>query len=206
MDIKISAISAQLFKCEYCLVECSKKNDWDRHIITQKHVGNVSGNKKSARTIFECEICNKIYNSQKGLWGHRKKCGGINKTSGQITEKNNPVIDFLMKENAEFKNIIIEFIKTNKITEESPIIEFKIINEDYFIPYRYRVDKSYPNGEITMLNTFKNVKEAIQITDLNTTKSEGSAPAPEHRGATAATGDLASLAASLTANFASLST
>ena len=114
MVILFSANSAKIYVCNFCDVKCIRKNDWDRHILTQKHVGNVSGNKKSARTIFECEICNKIYNSQKGLWGHRKKCGGINKTSGQITEKNNPVIDFLMKENAEFKNIIIEFIKTNK--------------------------------------------------------------------------------------------
>ena len=114
MVILFSANSAKIYVCNFCDVKCIRKNDWDRHILTQKHVGTVSGNKKSARTIDECEIWNKIYNSQKGLWGHRKKCGGINKTSGQITEKNNPVIDFLMKENAEFKNIIIEFIKTNK--------------------------------------------------------------------------------------------
>lgn len=92
---------------------------------------------------------------------------------------------------------INEFIKTNKIIEESPIIEFKIINEDYFIPYRYRVDKSYPNGEITMLNTFKNVKEAIQITDLNKpTKAECTAPKASEGG------DFAALAV----NFAGLST
>jgi mRNA guanylyltransferase len=65
---------------------------------------------------------------------------------------------------------ITEFNKINKITEESPIIEFKIINEDYFIPYRYRNDKNQPNSYITVLNTFKNVKEAIQVKDL--------APAP----------------------------
>jgi hypothetical protein len=59
-----------------------------------------------------------------------------------------------------------EFIKKNKITDESPIIEFKIINEDYFTPYRYRDDKNLPNGEFTMLNTFKNVKEALGIKDL----------------------------------------
>lgn len=72
---------------------------------------------------------------------------------------------------------IVNFIKSNKITEESPIIEFKIINEDYFIPYRYRDDKNTPNGEITMLNTFKNVKEAIQVKDLHVAPAASSATA-----------------------------
>jgi mRNA guanylyltransferase len=68
-----------------------------------------------------------------------------------------------------------EFLKNNKITEDSPIIEFKITSEDYFTPYRYRDDKNEPNGEITVLNTFKNVKEAIQIKDLSIAPSAGSA-------------------------------
>ena len=74
MVMSFSANSAKKYVCEFCDVNCIRKNDWDRHIITQKHVGNVSGNKKSARTIFACEICEKIYKSQKGLWGHKKTC------------------------------------------------------------------------------------------------------------------------------------
>jgi hypothetical protein len=59
---------------------------------------------------------------------------------------------------------IKQFVKD--IEDESPIIEFKIIDEDHFTPYRYRDDKNTPNGEITVLNTFKNVKEALQVKDL----------------------------------------
>jgi mRNA guanylyltransferase len=104
---------------------------------------------------------------------------------------------------------LTEFIKTNGIKEESPIIEFKIINEDYFVPYRYRNDKNAPNGEFTMLNTFKNVKEALQVKDLylNPAATETEhhiASTPSHgNSASAAANDLASLTSRLSLGSAS---
>jgi hypothetical protein len=60
---------------------------------------------------------------------------------------------------------ISEFLKANN-TSVDPIIEFKIIPEDHFIPYRYRSDKKVPNGEITVFNTLKNIQESIVISDF----------------------------------------
>jgi len=60
---------------------------------------------------------------------------------------------------------ISEFLKINN-TLVDPIIEFKIIPEDHFIPYRYRSDKKVPNGEITVFNTLKNIQESIVISDF----------------------------------------
>jgi hypothetical protein len=54
---------------------------------------------------------------------------------------------------------------TNGINEV--IVEFKYTIEDnLFIPYRIRSDKNKPNGEITVLNTIKNIEEAIVIEDF----------------------------------------
>ena len=116
----ISAKSAKEFNCVWCNVKCNRKNDWDRHLLTSKHTNNVSGNKKTARTTFTCEFCNKIYKSRKGLWSHNKTCD----TTTQITKKDNiepevasdikekdKVIELLIKENTDFKNIILEFMK-----------------------------------------------------------------------------------------------
>ncbi len=61
---------------------------------------------------------------------------------------------------------VMNFIKENKITVEEPIIEFKVISEDSFTPYRFRSDKNMPNGEITIKNTFKNIQESITIKDI----------------------------------------
>ena len=69
-----SAFSAKFFSCNYCNIQCSKKNDYDRHVLTSKHIGNTIGNKESVNKDFICDFCKKVYKSRKGLWGHNKTC------------------------------------------------------------------------------------------------------------------------------------
>lgn len=75
---------------------------------------------------------------------------------------------------------IMEFIKENDIKIDCPIIEFKVIDNDSFIPYRIRLDKKIPNSEITVQNTFKNVQENICLKDIANSflTSATDAPAP----------------------------
>jgi len=122
MVIESSANSAKIFLCEFCNITCSKKNDWNRHILTNKHFGNINGNTGnhiSAKNIFTCKFCSKEYSSRKGLWGHNKKCN-TNKNNtecdsidGVKSETNQTVIEYLMKENSEMKNIVLEVVKSN---------------------------------------------------------------------------------------------
>ena len=74
MVTQISANSAKKYECDICNVICSKKNDYERHVLTNKHIGNVQGNKNSAIKDYTCELCKKVYKSRKGLWGHSKTC------------------------------------------------------------------------------------------------------------------------------------
>jgi len=60
------------------------------------------------------------------------------------------------------ESIIKEFIKETKLPKEGLVIEFKY-QDNQFIPYRIRTDKTIPNGKITIDNTFINIKENIQI-------------------------------------------
>jgi len=63
-------------------------------------------------------------------------------------------------------NLIMDFLKEN-FNKEGIIVEFKYtIEDDLFTPYRIRSDKDKPNGEITVVNTLKNIKEAIKIEDF----------------------------------------
>jgi hypothetical protein len=123
MVTQSSANSAPKFICESCNINCSKKNDWDRHILTSKHVskvtGNLNGNNNSAEKSFPCKLCNKIYKSRKGLWGHNKTC---NSTVDNLTDNsheskneinNKDIIDLLIKESLEMKNIVLEIVKSN---------------------------------------------------------------------------------------------
>jgi len=66
--------------CSYCNVICSRKNDWDRHLLTAKHkkwsILDVSSfSAETEKTIYNCSKCN--YNCHKqSLWEkhiHTKK-------------------------------------------------------------------------------------------------------------------------------------
>ena len=80
---------SQNFYCEYCDYYSCRKNDYVKHLATQKHKKKASPNvtktsPKSVKTrtkvakIFVCECCNKEYKSRNGLWRHKKKCMPVN--------------------------------------------------------------------------------------------------------------------------------
>ena len=117
-----SAKSAKIYQCEICNINCSKKNDYDRHILTSKHKSKRDGNKESATLIFVCGNCNNEYKSRKGLWGHKKTCNinhqitSNNNIAFEIVDKqktNNDVIQVLIKENSDFKTMLMDMLKRN---------------------------------------------------------------------------------------------
>ena len=61
----------------------------------------------------KCLCCGKIYKTVSGLWKHNKVCKA--KTLQDPTNKNtsnkDDLIDYLVKENKEFKNLILEIVK-----------------------------------------------------------------------------------------------
>jgi hypothetical protein len=62
---KVSAIRV----CELCDVSCCRKNDWDRHLLTAKHIKNSTLDvfAESTRTEYKCEKCDYTCN-KKSLW------------------------------------------------------------------------------------------------------------------------------------------
>jgi hypothetical protein len=89
------------------VTDCSK---------SKKNEQNIILNHKS---VYSCDICQKIYESRNGLWKHKKKCLTFceNKkepnttpdTETKIKETEaKELIQYLMKENSEFKQLIIE--------------------------------------------------------------------------------------------------
>ena len=43
LDINFTPKNATIFYCEKCDFKCNKKSDWDRHILTRKHVNGHNG-------------------------------------------------------------------------------------------------------------------------------------------------------------------
>jgi len=111
--------------CENCNFNTSNKKDYSRHLLTDKHFSlsnpNLENPKKPKPIIFNC-ICGKSYKHLSSLCGHKKKCNSI-KTPNETEIINNnyatnkdetnkdELINYLIKENQEFKNLILEIIK-----------------------------------------------------------------------------------------------
>ena len=106
--------------CESCDFNCSKTQDYNRHILTPKHKKSINLNQiepeKSPTSIFTCKNCSKTYKARNGLWYHEQKCI-VNKVLPEniivSDSSNNNVIQLLIKENSDFKTIIMDLIKNN---------------------------------------------------------------------------------------------
>ena len=70
-----NAENAKNFNCISCDFKCRKKSEWNRHILTHKHISLTCLTEKDPKTLrYVCMHCNKKYKSREGLWYHNKKC------------------------------------------------------------------------------------------------------------------------------------
>ena len=123
----------KIFICEICGFSCDKKFNYEKHLTTRKHINNdaLIHKKSEIEQIkkYKCE-CGKEYNHRQGLYTHKKKCKSIEQPNIQIpqsesitntanisgasgTDVSNNIIELLINENKDFKNMIIELVKSN---------------------------------------------------------------------------------------------
>jgi hypothetical protein len=149
MEINFTPNSAK-YVCNVCDVNCCKKSDWIRHINTIKHCHRVNGNKTESAEIdksaqYKC-ACGKKFVTNSGLWKHNKVCT-ISSSAQLLTtdseEKNidkndnENLINYLIKENQEFKNLILEIVKkdtyTTNTTTNNTNSHNKAFNLNFFL-------------------------------------------------------------------------
>jgi hypothetical protein len=107
--------NAEDFNCINCDFKCSKKSDWNRHISTAKHKNRTFLNDFEPHFTpqFVCNLCNKTYSARNSLWYHKKKCENALPKKPHFEDKHtltdkDQLIKYLMKENSEFKDLIVE--------------------------------------------------------------------------------------------------
>ncbi len=98
--------NAEKFTCQTCDFICSKQSNFNKHVATPKHISQCQGYKSD----IVCD-CGKKYNYPSGLWRHKKKCNYIKPVKD---EKNNDMVEHLIKETADFKTIMLELVKSNQ--------------------------------------------------------------------------------------------
>ena len=117
--------SAFKYYCNCCDYGTSKKSSFNDHNLSAKHKRETES--KQIETpgnailpkFFFCENCEKEFKNRSGLWKHNKNC----KNKNDIDKKNEEPTDkqlmmmvvqqnvMLIKENQEFKNLILEIVK-----------------------------------------------------------------------------------------------
>ena len=124
---KLAQKNNQLYVCEKCDYRCCKKSDFSKHLSTVKHNRNetVTICDKKLASNYQCVTCHKIYKSRNGLWYHKKKCSQSSQNKSENILENSfvptttapssfdqNIIIELLKQNQEFKDLIIEQNKT----------------------------------------------------------------------------------------------
>jgi hypothetical protein len=99
---------AKEYICEKCDFKCSKSSNFAIHLSTAKHIMITSDYKMHAKKVYNC-ICGNEYNHRQNLYRHKKTCSEI----ADVNYKNK-IIEELMKQNNELKELIIEQKKRNK--------------------------------------------------------------------------------------------
>ena len=106
METENTSKSDPKFICELCDFKCSKRGDFNRHILTGKHKKMCNGtfsDKNLHNYINQCNNCSKIYKSRNGLWLHSKKC---KEEKQEATPKSDDEIKLLT-------NLVLEVVKSN---------------------------------------------------------------------------------------------
>jgi Txe/YoeB family toxin of Txe-Axe toxin-antitoxin module len=149
MDVlgdKITSKSADKFECSICDFKCCKTGDYKRHIMTSKHkkltLANSLGDDENINNLFTCTNCNKNYYSRNGLWKHNKICNSTQTSdekesfktdeSSEIQELKE-FMKYLMKENADMKNMMMEVIKNGTHNTTTTNSHNKAFNLQFFL-------------------------------------------------------------------------
>ena len=114
---KILLNSALKFHCKNCDYGTSKKSSYVTHLASDKHKMVTKGlqmGQNSAEILpdtsdtFIC-YCGKKYQHRQGLWRHKKTCCIIScKEDLNDSAKQQQLIEYLLKENSEFKHLMID--------------------------------------------------------------------------------------------------
>jgi hypothetical protein len=112
------------YNCSNCNFNCIRICDWNKHILTAKHLTGKNGNQKNSKQ-FICNLCEKKYTNASGLWKHKKKCikpfedipsdKELIKLLIKQNEKLQKMHEESQKKQQESQNVMIELIKTTNI-------------------------------------------------------------------------------------------
>ena len=158
MLTNFTSITSKNFVCQKCDFKCCKKGDWNRHILSSKHqnVDKMLTN-VDADVIkpYICE-CGKIYKHRQSLYVHKQTCVTKDEINKELHDKD--LIDYLLKENSEFKEMLLEQNKMMMEIAKTSQTNNNIMNNSH----------NHSHNKTFNLNVFLNetCKDAMNIMDF----------------------------------------
>ena len=126
------------YYCDQCDYNTSRKSSHDKHLLTPKHFDRTNSKtleQKNCEKNYTCNICSKVYKARNSLWYHEKKCNNnepvINEVSDEVYDKvDNNLINIILKENTDFKNLVLQVVKNNsELLQQNQ--EYQKQNQEY---------------------------------------------------------------------------
>ena len=181
MTYKKQHKQANVLNCIFCNFTTSKKCNYNNHLLTAKHtkLTNIDKNQQKEATTsyvkkYGCE-CGKTYLQRQSLFTHKKKCIFLQKEffeenpiladSSKLDVNTNVILD-IIKENQEFKTLLIE--QQNQVIalqKENHILMNKMLEHPSTITKNSNITN---NNNQYNLNLFLNetCKNALNFSDF----------------------------------------
>jgi hypothetical protein len=172
LDTSIEQKTSSLYFCKECDYFTSRKNNIDRHFLTEKHkrihfglsgIQNLEQNEQNNKKEFRC-VCGKYYKFSQGLSKHKKECiVKKNKTEQDLKSLTNLVLE-VVKQNKELITLNNEAQKHNQELANKLVEMCGNVSSNTLI----QLNNSNNNNNTFNLNVFLNetCKDAMNITDF----------------------------------------
>ncbi len=128
------------YYCSVCDYGTCRKSNFDTHNNSNKHKNSVLTTNDNDSLVkisksYQCQNCDKEFNDRAGLWRHNKKCcviethdePEVKNNNNNVTDKDD-LINYLIKENQEFKNLFLEILKKDTYIKSKTNITNKNTN------------------------------------------------------------------------------
>ncbi len=180
-DYKKTPKNAKIQECNLCDFKCSKVSEWNRHILTAKHINNEkrykmepNDTKKTPQHLasyYNC-MCGRIYKFRSGLWRHKQLCETIEEPeSTEIVEFNSQtqltpeLLIKIIEQNKELQQALID---QNKELHQTLHEQNKTIIDLSHKPNNYTTTNNNSNNKTFNLQLFLNetCKDAINLSDF----------------------------------------
>lgn len=174
-----------LFFCNLCYYTTCNKKDYGKHLQTKKHLMVSSPNQNPQKSLENPQktsrmvcSCGKTYLHKSTLSAHKKKCLHVNKVESVIEEEvtensiekinsidKDELINYLLKENSEFKQMLLE---QNKIVMKMCENNTSMVTNNSINSILNNSISNNSNNKTFNLNVFLNeqCKDAMNIMEF----------------------------------------